>query len=205
MRRELRVAQGDRAAGVADSRRGGCAYAPGGETAGVARQRGPHARRPTGADAAGRGQRRAGIAGFQPADRADLVDQSAERRRLSGGGADAAVPRRFHRRADADAVHGPAQAHAQMLTNVGRTQRGTTAGGGQPLQRAAALRCVRQCAGPRPGLGGQRHQSVLDSIQARSCAKGSFIETRGQVADHEGIVYGAGHRAWCSRSCWCTS
>ena len=60
-------------------------------------------------------------------------------------------------------------AHAAAAHQRGAARARHHAVGRQSLQRAAALRCLRQRAGPRPGLGGRRRaDSVLDAVSSRS-------------------------------------
>ena len=75
-------------------------------------------------------------------------------------------------------------------------ERGVDAGGGQPLQRAAGLRRLRQRAGPRPGQRGPRDQPACSTSIAAKLAPGNTITMRGQVESMESafLRLGLGHR-----------
>src|SRR5437867_3039305 len=114
-----------------------------------------------------RRQQSADFTQLQLADRAEFLDQPEEQHRLPGCGADAAVLDEFDRSVDEHS--GPCgRPDAAVAEQPGATAPRRDRVGGQSLQRAAALRCVRQRAGPRPWRGHARRGKNSRGISAET-------------------------------------
>ena len=204
---ELRARQADRAAPRADSRRRRRAYPPGGGRPRAALQCGPHARRAAGPHPEGRGQQPADVAQLQHCrsrPTTGSIRRTASTTRSSVQ--TPAVSRRFHLRAARAPRFMPACGRApQLLTNVGHAGARHHRVGGQPLQRAAALRCLRQRAGPRSGRGGRAMSTRCWTSSSPSCPRAASSKPAARWPDHEGLRSSGWASGWSSRSCWCIS
>jgi hypothetical protein len=164
----------------ANPRRGGRAPAPGRRRPRAALQRRPHARRSAGPHPAGRGQQPADLAQLQHAARAELLDQSAERRGLSHRGADARIPNV----PPPNCWARPCTGGAAPSTNCSPTWRSLERG--SPLRWSITTTCSRStmstptCRIATSAAWPPKCDRVLDDFRSK-LPKGSFFETRGQV------------------------